>query len=107
MAPEAATSAGRLVELVTVAHRMGLLAGRGGVRGGWPRRGAPEAELSELSQADVVLGLGLAIRAPAGGPDLGEARLLPEVLPSFLLERRLDPVSVIGAALAAMANGRG
>jgi transposase-like protein len=29
------------------------------------------------------------------------------LLPSFLLERRLDPVSVIGAALAAMANGQG
>src|SRR5437660_825702 len=51
---------------------MGLSAGRGGVRGGRPRSRGPEAELSELPQADVVLGLGLAVRAPAGGPDLGE-----------------------------------
>jgi hypothetical protein len=29
------------------------------------------------------------------------------LLPSFLLERRLDPVGVIGSALAALASGRG
>ena len=44
------------MELATVANRMGLSPEGGGVRGGRPRSGGPEAELPVLRETDVVLG---------------------------------------------------
>ncbi len=83
------------MELATVAHRMGLPAGRGCVRGGRPRTGGPEAELPVLPEADVVLVWELAVRARAGGPALGQACLVSEV------RDEPDAVAVVPAGAAA------